>query len=173
MRELKRFIPLKPWQGGPPQSISTSPFCGSFCPRELVFSPDITSFNSTLQSSVKTVVPGLFNLNAWAAGSHISMAQCVSAIPGVWENKYIRHNTGAPSGLRSGSGLQLTVFYIHSFKPFPLSFVLLLSAVKDVKHLSYRMKQLFFLSYRTPNIQINQVCDKTHYPHLHVLLISR
>ncbi len=64
VRELKRFIPLKPWQGGPPQSISTSPFCGSFCPRELFFSPDITSFNRTLQSSVKTVVPGLFNLNA-------------------------------------------------------------------------------------------------------------
>ncbi|XP_010009214.1 PREDICTED: procollagen galactosyltransferase 1-like, partial [Nestor notabilis] len=33
-------MPLKPWHGGPPHSISTSPFCGSLCPRELGFSPD-------------------------------------------------------------------------------------------------------------------------------------
>ena len=79
---MKRFMPLKPWHGGPPHSISTSPFCGSFWPSELVFSPDMTSFSRTLQSSVKTVVPGLFSRKAWAAGSHISMAQSVSDTPG-------------------------------------------------------------------------------------------
>ena len=38
-RELNRFIPLKPWQGGPPQRSSTSLFWGRTCPLELVVEP--------------------------------------------------------------------------------------------------------------------------------------
>ena len=44
----------------------------------------MTSFKSRLQSSLNTVLPGLFNLKAWAAGSSFSMAQRDSAIPAWW-----------------------------------------------------------------------------------------
>ena len=82
--ELNLFIPLKPWHGGPPQSNSTSPCLGNRWPREFSATPSMTSFSKVLQSSVKTVALRLFALNALAAGSSISIAQSVSAIPAWW-----------------------------------------------------------------------------------------
>lgn len=38
-RELNLFMPEKPWQGGPPHIISTSPFWGRRWPFEFIFSP--------------------------------------------------------------------------------------------------------------------------------------
>jgi len=45
----------------------------------------IASRKSSLQSSVKTVQPGLFSRNAWAAGSSFSIAQQDSATPDWWK----------------------------------------------------------------------------------------
>lgn len=51
----------------------------------------MTNFSKMLQSSVNTVVPGLFSLKACAAGSHISIAQRVSEI--AKGNKQLRFCT--------------------------------------------------------------------------------
>jgi len=86
---LKRFMPEKPWHGGPPQSSSTSPFCGNLFPLCMGSTPSMTFLRRRLQSSVKTVHEGLFFLKALAAGSQTSMAQWESATPAWNKNNLI------------------------------------------------------------------------------------
>lgn len=84
--EVTRFMPLKPWQGGPPRGVPTPPFPsdgGSFrarggCrPRQ----GKLRQHDAVLREHRD---PGLFGRNAWAAGSHISMAHSVSEMPAWW-----------------------------------------------------------------------------------------
>ena len=101
---VKRFIDENPWHGGPPQSSSTSPLCGSCWYPLIVFIPALTFLRITLQSSVKTVQSGLFFLYAFAAGWLTSMAQHGLAMPAWWSPSESPPHPENTSSVRRGWG---------------------------------------------------------------------